>query len=220
MKRGRNQAETLHLNGWEIGDILEGTESNDQGWSNTSRILITRIGEEGFLCRWDYMKGAGFQEEVGNTTLNCREWKKVDEDKERKSSAGFWGRVSSNLMNKNKNLQKRFTEQVKGSNEMYRDLVKEFNDKSPDHQMFITQGGQFILQNKHVNYLHTVKYPDKEGRADEFVEDLVIELMEIGWSGDSNLYALDNIIDDMARGTFNREKFGLPFGVTFVEEPR
>jgi len=106
MKRGRTQAETLHLNDWSIGDILEGTESNGLGWSNTSRIMITKIGEEQFLCRWDYMKGNGWEPESGGTTLTCREWKKVGQDNERASSAGFWGRVASNQMNEIDKLKK------------------------------------------------------------------------------------------------------------------
>lgn len=107
MKRGKTQAETLHLNDWSIGDILEGTESNDSGWSNTNRILITCIGDHEFLCRWDYNDGKGFDRpETGNTTLFCREWKKVGEDAQRKSSASFWGRVAHRLTRKKVNLRK------------------------------------------------------------------------------------------------------------------
>lgn len=112
MKRGRTQAETLHLNDWGIGDILEGTEyeynvEKGKGWSNTNRILITAIGEDSFICKWDYNDGDGFnRSETGNTTLFCREWKKVGEDVERKSSAGFWGRVASNQMNEIDKLKK------------------------------------------------------------------------------------------------------------------
>ena len=112
MKRGRTQAETLHLNDWGVGDILEGTEGvynaeKGTGWINTNRILITAIGEDSFICKWDYNDGEGFDRpETGNTTLFCREWKKVGEDPERKSSAGFWGRIASNQMNEIEKLRK------------------------------------------------------------------------------------------------------------------
>lgn len=107
MKRGTTQAHTLHLNDWGIGDILEGTESNDTGWSCTNRILITAIGEDSFLCKWDYNDGKGFNRpESGNTTLFCREWKKVDEDRSRKAATGFWGRTAARLTKKNKDLMK------------------------------------------------------------------------------------------------------------------
>ena len=70
MKRGKTERETLDLNGWSVGDILEGDEGR-----GPDRILITAVGEEFFLCRWDY--GYGWQKESGCTTLEMREWKKV-----------------------------------------------------------------------------------------------------------------------------------------------
>lgn len=70
MIRGKTEADTLRLNGWGVGDILEG----DEGYG-PQRIRITGIGEELFLCRWLYKKG--WSDESGNTTLSCREWKKV-----------------------------------------------------------------------------------------------------------------------------------------------
>ena len=76
MRRGKTERETLDLNGWTIGDILEG----DEGYG-PSLIKITAIGEELFLCRWDYRKGGGWQPESGQTTLSCREWKKVGHEK-------------------------------------------------------------------------------------------------------------------------------------------
>ncbi|KXS55303.1 MAG: hypothetical protein AWU57_289 [Marinobacter sp. T13-3] len=72
MKRGATEAETLRLNGWGVGDILEGTEG-----SHTDRIWITCIGQEAFLCRWDYGCTGEFGEEDGQATLTCREWEKV-----------------------------------------------------------------------------------------------------------------------------------------------
>jgi hypothetical protein len=111
MKRGKTQAETLHLNDWSIGDILEGTEVTHgiglQLYTVTNRILITCIGDDEFLCKWDYNDGKGFDRpETGNTTLFCREWKKVGEDAERKSRASFWGRVAHRLTRKKVNLRK------------------------------------------------------------------------------------------------------------------
>lgn len=72
MKRGRTEAETLALNGWKVGDILEGDEGN-----GPDRILITAIGEDRFTCKWDYKCTGEYQRESGNTTLSCREWRKV-----------------------------------------------------------------------------------------------------------------------------------------------
>lgn len=72
MQRGKTEADTLHLNGWQVGDILEGQEGN-----RLDRILITQIGQERFLCRWKYSDKSDFGEESGNTTLAYREWRKV-----------------------------------------------------------------------------------------------------------------------------------------------
>ena len=43
MLRGKTEKETLDLNGWRVGDVLEGDEGH-----GPSRILITTIGEELF----------------------------------------------------------------------------------------------------------------------------------------------------------------------------
>jgi hypothetical protein len=40
-------------------------------------IKITAVGEERFLCRWNYQKGNGWERESGQTTLSCRKWRKV-----------------------------------------------------------------------------------------------------------------------------------------------
>lgn len=72
MKYGKTEKETLVLNGWGIGDVLEGAEDG-----RPSRILITAIGEERFLSRWDHLEGNGWESESGITTLNSRDWKKV-----------------------------------------------------------------------------------------------------------------------------------------------
>lgn len=72
MKIGDTQRETLKLNGWGVGDILEGDEG-----SGPNRILITAIGESTFLCKWDYQCNGEYDEECGSTVLDCREWKKV-----------------------------------------------------------------------------------------------------------------------------------------------
>jgi len=72
MIRGNTEKETLELNGWKVGDILAG----DEGFG-THLIYITAIGEERFLCRWNYQKGNGWEKESGSTTLSCREWEKV-----------------------------------------------------------------------------------------------------------------------------------------------
>lgn len=72
MKIGKTERETLELNGWGIGDILEGGKPGQ-----TAQIVITAIGEETFLCRWKYPRQKDFGEEGGNSTLNHRIWKKV-----------------------------------------------------------------------------------------------------------------------------------------------
>ena len=76
MKRGKTERETLELNGWGVGDILEGDEGYGPQW-----LVITAIGEETFLCRWKYREDEGFRHEAGNTTLTCRDWCKVGEIK-------------------------------------------------------------------------------------------------------------------------------------------
>jgi len=73
MERGNTEAETLKLNGWGIGDVLEG----DEGYG-PDRIKITAIGNDIFLCLWDYKSTGVYNKESGNTTLRCREWKKVN----------------------------------------------------------------------------------------------------------------------------------------------
>lgn len=72
IKLGINEAETLRLNNWGVGDILEG----DEGFG-PDRILITAIGYEHFLCKWDYKCSNVYAQEDGSTTLTCRNWKKV-----------------------------------------------------------------------------------------------------------------------------------------------
>ena len=72
MNYGKTEAETLKLNGWSVGDILEG----DEGYG-PDRIWITRIGQERFLCRWDYKCQGQWGNESGSTTLSCRKWKRV-----------------------------------------------------------------------------------------------------------------------------------------------
>lgn len=72
MQRGKTEKETLELNGWGVGDILEGNEGY-----GPSRIIITAIGEERFLCRWDNGCDGKFGRESGCATLTCRNWVKV-----------------------------------------------------------------------------------------------------------------------------------------------
>ena len=73
MKHGKTRKETLELNGWGVGDVLEG----DEGYG-PDRILITAIGYDKFLCRWDYKCTGEYDRESGNTTLSCRDWFKVE----------------------------------------------------------------------------------------------------------------------------------------------
>jgi hypothetical protein len=70
MLRGKTEAETLHLNNWKEGDILVGIENG-----RVDFLKITKIGEERFLSRWLYQGRNKWEEEIGNTTLSCREWR-------------------------------------------------------------------------------------------------------------------------------------------------
>ena len=72
MKRGNTELETLVLNNWGVGDVLEGDEGH-----GPDRIWITAVGQELFLCRWDYGCTGEWSAEKGSTTLICREWKRV-----------------------------------------------------------------------------------------------------------------------------------------------
>ncbi len=72
MKQGETEVETLRINGWGVGDVLEG----DDGFG-VDRIKITAIGEQKFLCKWDYKATGVYSDESGATTLRCRGWKKV-----------------------------------------------------------------------------------------------------------------------------------------------
>lgn len=72
MKYGKNEAETLRLNNFGVGDVLEGNEGY-----GLDRIIITAIGQEHFLCKWDHLVTGTFGREVGHTTLIHRDWKKV-----------------------------------------------------------------------------------------------------------------------------------------------
>jgi len=67
MLRGKTEAETVRLNGWKVGDILAG----DEGYGE-DRIRITAVGISSLLCCWN-------EEREANTTLSCREWRKVGE---------------------------------------------------------------------------------------------------------------------------------------------
>lgn len=75
MKIGKTERETLDLNGWGVGDILEGEWLSSRG-----KILITAVGEEKFLCRWETWRlnesEPRWGPETGNTAL-AGEWKKV-----------------------------------------------------------------------------------------------------------------------------------------------
>lgn len=75
MERGRTEVETLKLNGWGLGDILEG----DEGYG-PDQIKIIAMGNENFICQWRNRETGAFERESSNTTLSCREWRKVGRD--------------------------------------------------------------------------------------------------------------------------------------------
>ena len=72
MLRGKTEAETVQLNGWRVGDILEEGEGH-----GIDRIRITAIGEENIFCVW-YDRKTGQPGGEMHTTLSCREWRKIN----------------------------------------------------------------------------------------------------------------------------------------------
>lgn len=78
MEKGKNDRETCELNGFVVGDVIEG----DEGYG-PSRILITAIGQESLLARCLSHPGkpvCGHGESLW--TLSYREWKKIDQVQE------------------------------------------------------------------------------------------------------------------------------------------
>lgn len=75
MERGKTEVETLKLNGWGLGDILEGDEGH-----GPDQIKIIAMGNERFICEWRNRETGAFDRESPNTTLSCREWRKVGSD--------------------------------------------------------------------------------------------------------------------------------------------
>jgi len=67
MKRGETDADTCRINGWVVGDRLEG----DEGFG-PDVIEITAIGEKLILA-----KCITRSEGEMTWTLTCRDWKKV-----------------------------------------------------------------------------------------------------------------------------------------------
>lgn len=65
---GKTDAETVALNGWQVGDILEGWEGIDYRY--VDRIKITAIGEQYILCLWN-------DDKEHLTTLSCRDWYRI-----------------------------------------------------------------------------------------------------------------------------------------------
>jgi len=71
VKRGHTEAETCKLNGWVVGDVLEGDEGDGTERMVISaigalRLLGHRVGEPSTECSW---------------TLSRRDWRKVEEVK-------------------------------------------------------------------------------------------------------------------------------------------
>ena len=75
-----NSAELCRVNGWSAGTVLEGTESGT-GWSTTSRIRITAVGERIILAKKLWQDGVAVEHpDESCWTLECRDWKPVKED--------------------------------------------------------------------------------------------------------------------------------------------
>ncbi|GBO89244.1 DUF7241 domain-containing protein [Marinobacter salsuginis] len=75
MNRGKTEADTLKINGWGPGDILEG----DEGYG-PDQIKIIAVGNERFIGQWRNRETGDFDRESPNITLTCREWRKVGHD--------------------------------------------------------------------------------------------------------------------------------------------
>jgi hypothetical protein len=71
MLRGSTERETCDLNGWQVGDVLEGSDRK-----GTDRIRITAIGESKLLCCWDYSVNGQYSDEH-LTSLSERDWRKI-----------------------------------------------------------------------------------------------------------------------------------------------
>ena len=92
MNRGKTEVETLKLNGWSLGDILEG----DEGYG-PDQIKIIAMGHENFICQWRDLETGLFSRESCNTTLRCREWRKVGHDPDYGHTPGIGLRKAKEL---------------------------------------------------------------------------------------------------------------------------
>lgn len=73
-----------HVNGWEVGAVLEGVEydpADDAAIWNAHRIQITAIGETMILARAVAIHHDGkwqrYEGRESSWTLTCREWRRV-----------------------------------------------------------------------------------------------------------------------------------------------
>jgi hypothetical protein len=76
-------AEKCRVNGWQVGDVLEGTERTGDWWG-TERIVLTAIGKHSILAcsvaratrdRHEMTPVRGREEDW---TLAYRDWRKVE----------------------------------------------------------------------------------------------------------------------------------------------
>jgi hypothetical protein len=73
MLRGKTEAETCRLNGWDVGTVLIGDEGR-----GPEKIKITAIGESTILARRiENRLGEQVNDPEGIWTLSCREWKSI-----------------------------------------------------------------------------------------------------------------------------------------------
>jgi len=81
MKVGKNDAETLRLNGWGVGDVIE----RETYRRDVIQLLITAIGEEEVLVRPKLATAPVFgAETVGHISfLTDHPWRRVQEKAER-----------------------------------------------------------------------------------------------------------------------------------------
>ena len=78
---GGSVADQCRALGLKVGDTIEGTEKDENGWWTTTRLTLLWLGETGAAwrvterdrCRFDWSE----PREAANWTLSCRDWRKV-----------------------------------------------------------------------------------------------------------------------------------------------
>jgi len=69
----------------KVGDVLEGDEGKRR-----DRIKVNYIGGQILVCDWDHGANGNYDAADINTSLSCREWKKVSGDNPAKPEGQEW----------------------------------------------------------------------------------------------------------------------------------